>query len=459
MRHSYSILPLGFGVICFWVCLFAQGPDTLWTRKYDYQLIDWANKVLETTDHGYLLVGQTCTYGNNAYLIIKTDRSGYPLWSKIYEWIIGSFWEEAWGAVETPDSGYIIVGASEYIPMMMKLDSNGDSVWTKPLPFSALDIQKTLDGNYIITGGAGAYLWLAKISETGDTIWTKKYGGNGINTGYQVRACSDGGYIIGGVLYSGGNPRNLIKTNANGDTLWTKALGSNIYTAVRPTINGGYIATAYYNDDAHIFETDANGNIRWSVTYGGSETDVAYSVDETYDGCYVAFGETGSFGAGGYDAFIIKVNTDGDTVWTKTYGDAGHDEGWYGICTSDSGYIITGCYSPDGLNGDVFLIKTVPDITGIAEGQNLFREKSLLSLSSNPVVNGEIDFTYNLPRNKEIRISLYNVLGQEAKLLFNGLGTAGSHRIRERLDIPAGIYFLKLTAGTDCVIKKLVVVK
>jgi len=105
------------------------------------------------------------------------------------------------------------------------------------------------------------------------------------------------------------------------------------------------------------------------------------------------------------------------------------------------------------------LIKTVPDITGIAEGQNLFREKSLLSLSSNPVVNGEIDFTYNLPRNKEIRISLYNILGQEAKLLFKGLGTEGSHRIRERLDIPAGIYFLRLTAGRDCVIKKLVVVK
>ena len=171
--------------------------------------------------------------------------------------------------------------------------------------------------------------------------WKQNYGGSRVEMGYSVQQTSDAGYIVTGFTTSYGAGRNdvyLIKTNTVGDTLWTRTYGGTHNDegySVRQTTDGGYIvagATASFadtlNGDVYLIKTNANGDTLWTRTYGGSVSDTGYFVQQTSDGGYVVAGYTNSFGAGGYDVYVIKTNSSGDTLWTRTYGGTGNDYGY-----------------------------------------------------------------------------------------------------------------------------------
>jgi hypothetical protein len=97
----------------------------------------------------------------------------------------------------------------------------------------------------------------------------------------------------------------------------------------------------------------------WTKTFGGSDDERAYSVWQTHDGGYILAGYACSYGAGGYDVYLVKTNSLGDTLWTRTFGEDGDDFGYSVQQTSDKGYIITGIYGSDDLYADdIYLIKT-----------------------------------------------------------------------------------------------------
>jgi len=149
---------------------------------------------------------------------------------------------------------------------------------------------------------------------------------------------------------------------------------SNCY-AVEQTTDGGYILvgkTSQFgsgNTDVYLIKTDINGDTLWTKTYGGVRSDVGFSVQQTTDGGYIIVGMTNSFGAGilgRLDVYLIKTDNNGDTLWTKTYGGIDTDYAFSGIDTdyafsvqqtTDSGYIVAGFMGSFGLN-DFYLIKT-----------------------------------------------------------------------------------------------------
>ncbi|MFH1010077.1 MAG: hypothetical protein V1784_02440, partial [bacterium] len=135
-----------------------------------------------------------------------------------------------------------------------------------------------------------------------DTLWTRTYGGSSYEDAYSVQQTADGGYVLAGYTetFGGGNGDvYLVKTNSQGDTLWTR-------------------------------------------TYGGSTWDWAESVQQTSDGGYIMAGVTNSFGAGNEDFYLVKTNSQGDTLWTRTYGGNNADDALSVQQTADGGYIVAG---------------------------------------------------------------------------------------------------------------------
>ena len=217
-------------------------------------------------------------------------------------------------------------------------------------------VQQTIDGGYIIAGRSrrtSAYNnnILIKTNEYGDTLWTKIFGSISNNSdGFAVKQTSDTGYIITGFA-SVSDGLNLIRTDTNGDTLWAKWYSADVGYSVQQTRDGGFIVTGRTNNigaglsDVYLVKTDANGIPDWAKSYGGASYDQGQSITQTSDSGYIIAGQTISFGLGNNDIYLIKTNSFGDTLWTKTIGDSGVNSANSIQSTFDGGFIITGTTS------------------------------------------------------------------------------------------------------------------
>ena len=104
----------------------------------------------------------------------------------------------------------------------------------------------------------------------------------------------------------------------------------------------------------YLVKTDAAGNELWSRTFGGTDNDYGYSVQQTADGGYVIAGYTFSVGAGSHDVYLVKTDAAGNELWSRTFGGTGYDEGRSVQQTTDGDYIIAGFI----ISSDVYLVKT-----------------------------------------------------------------------------------------------------
>ena len=281
------------------------------------------------------------------------------LWRRTYPEIVGGY-----SVQQLPDEGFIIGGSGA---SLIRIDANGDTLWVKGyggvaiFPFAGgCSVQYLSDEGFIVGTSYGVSwpedydVYLIRTDENGDTLWTRTYGGPKRDMGYSVQQTKDGGFIIVGYTASfgaGGYDVYLIRTDENGDTLWTRTYGGeddDIGYSVQQTKDGGFIIvgkTASFGAggyDVYLIKTDGNGDTLWTKTYGGEGDDIGYSVQQTKDGGFIIAGATSSF-AGGYEIYLIKTNENGDTLWTRRYSVGYDDEYGYSLDqTFDGGYIIAG---------------------------------------------------------------------------------------------------------------------
>ena len=274
-----------------------------------------------------------------------------------------------------------IKGLYGFVDPAIAANAAAKDKWTRTFGDKADDwaysVQQTEDGGYIVAGrtgsyGAGGYdAYLIKTDANGNMLWSKTFGGKADDWAYSVQQTKDGGFIIAGSTYfygAGSVYAYLIKTDANGNMLWDKAFGGEAGDeaySVQQTKDGGYIVAGQTwsygagSVDVWLIKTDANGNMLWDKAFGGEAGDEAYSVQQTEDGGYIVAGRTGSYGAGGYDAYLIKTDANGNMLWSKTFGGKADDWAYSVQQTKDGGFIIAGNTYFFGANGsDAWLIKT-----------------------------------------------------------------------------------------------------
>jgi len=367
--------------------------QTTFQKAYGGTSTDGSWCARQTSDGGYIITAESISYGigGDAMYTIKTNSNGVIQWTKTYQTGSGS---NAYGNYVLPafNGGYINTGICNFgvtgDVYLVRSDNSGNHIWSKKFGGAKIEegfsIQPTKDSGYVIAGytasfGAGlADIYVIKTDSSGNTQWTKTYGGTG-NEGIQgfgnisIHQTPGGGYIINGYTNSfgaGNYDLYAIKTNSVGTPQWSKTFGGpNIEygyaNAFGETQDGRYMivgTTLSFGSgmlDLYLVKLDANGNLVWSRTYGGSNDDYGYCVQQTFDGGFIMAGATKSFGAGGFDAYLVRIDINGNFMWSRTYGGAADDFAYSVQQTADSGFVLTGYTDSFGSGmSDVYLVKT-----------------------------------------------------------------------------------------------------
>jgi hypothetical protein len=203
-----------------------------------------------------------------------------------------------------------------------------------------------------------------------EILWEKKLGGDKVEEAYDALIDSEGNLVAVGVSNSDiedlmwiSSDFYIVKLNSIGDLIWENKYGGtqlDIANSIVETQDGGYLIAgmSHSNDndfignygfgDGKIIKLDSDGNMIWSKNYGGSNQDEIKSIISNLDGTFILIGSTGSSdhdltgNHGSWDVWVMKINQSGDVIWSKNFGGSQEDFGQEVISTQDGGFLVGG---------------------------------------------------------------------------------------------------------------------
>lgn len=456
------------GTNYFFLFKITPAGDTLWMKGYPVNAVN-GHSISNSSDGGFIVAGSTGVF--------KTDSLGNSQWG------ITSTSMQFYSAQQTADGGFIAGGtigfssSSNGIDVyLLKLNSLGIKQWSRKYGDSLDDvcsaILQTNDGGYIVAGhtssfGAGATdVYLMKLNNSGDTVWTKTYGGTNSegNTSWKevIQQTKDKGYIIGATTTSfgaGGADAYLVKTDSLGNIQWSKSYGGSqteVLYDVKEVSGGGYIFTAVSNsfggiNDFYVVRTDINGDTLWTKTYGGANAEVPGSIEEKTDKGFIIAGYTKSFGAGNNDAYVI---------WTDSMGNTSCNQHNTSTTVTNCSTITSSSptnktfitlnvtsFSPTPKRGGGFTDACVVNDIETIKGEN-----GILAVFPNPN-NGVFTVSLKDQAKDKIKVSVSNLLGE---VICSEVRENNSMIDLSRF--PDGIYLLK-AEGETTYIKQIIINK
>ena len=347
------------GVFIFYAAVSSQ---TYWSKQL-WSNYGAVNAIAKTPDNNFILAGYSNP--NEDILVAKINLFGDTIWAKKYSGMEGA---EAKSIITTKQGNYIIAGclsqpqlATAHI-IAMAITPSGDTLWTKEYTNFPKDINNifatgiapTSNGDYIISGCASIFgnqsrNYLLCIDEQGREVWSKTFGGIGYSETKAVTVSHDSNIIA---LGTQAKDTYLYKTRSNGDVVWEKILripelrDGFLPTAILPVTDSAYMITGFFYSEATskrhsiLIKIDQNGTLIWNKDYEKEKDMFAYCIAPTDDSNFIITGTTLS-NQFHYSAFLLKVDKNGDTLWTKTV-ENGTDFTASTIQQSQQGQMIVG---------------------------------------------------------------------------------------------------------------------
>ncbi|WP_298397777.1 T9SS type A sorting domain-containing protein [Flavobacterium sp.] len=505
-------------------CLsFSQAPSILWQNKIGGINDDFYNNSDVTIDDGLIIGGRSTSNisgdktenskGGSDYWIVKINHLGNVVWDKTIGGGNPNFYEDDVFTClkSTLDGGYIIGGHSDS-PIsgdktidsfdnsddfwILKLNEFGIIQWQKVFGGSLVDvptaIKNTFDNGFVIVGYSDSNIsgnktenskglidiWILKLDSLGNIVWQKTIGGTGFDSANCVVQTNDGGFLIGGDStsnISGDKTEDsrglrdfwIVKINSLGDLQWQKTIGGNnvdyllniisknnnfvLIGSSKSNISGEKLENSRGGYDCWIMEIDSLGTILWQKTIGGNGDDYFGNIISTNDSNYIISGSSSSNisaektedSKGGFDAWILKIDSFGNILWQKTIGgsdldgleiiDQPNDNSF--LLSGSSNSFVSGEITENPIGGsDYWVLKLEPENLSNQEN-NSFSNIQIYPNPNNGILN--IDFG---GFQETISISITNVLGQLiSKYNFNQISEK-----QIQLSEPNGIYFLEI---------------
>ena len=338
----------GAGGSDLWILKVDGLGEFSWSKTYGGQGNDIGRDITQTSDGGYIITGYTKSFSSGGDMdlwLIKTDANGEScLYSdggtcseNSSKWIksFGTSGNDYGTSVqETSEGDFIVAGKSGRIPsvFVIKTNSSGEKIWenlygTGPGDRAQYIIERQ-DLGFLIVGKENANnvddnLCLINIDTDGAEVWHSLYGGGGADGGNHISEVSGGGYIIAGATKSYGN--------GNWDDLW-------------------------------LVKTSTGGSMEWQKTFGGSYTETGNYTHEKDEGGYMVTGSTESIGQGFYDIWVVSTDYTGNEIYSQTFGGSMDDKAIRGARGNSGELLIIGYTNSFGNGGeDVLLIKIDPN--------------------------------------------------------------------------------------------------
>lgn len=457
-----------------------------WYQCYGGILIDEGRCCVATADGGYVLIGDTHSFGNGVSDIwaIRTDAYGAILWESTFG---GDLEDYGASILGTADGGYIIAGctysfgAGNGDGWLLKTDSSGNIEWDTTFGTQNDDwfreADKTADGGYILAGASGVFgddmnFYLVRVDSTGSLIWERSIGGNADDGAFSVQQTADAGYIIAGSTESygaGWADGWIVKTDSTGESEWDLILGDisfDRFTSIRQTADGQFVATGYSysstSDDRYLWLvgiTDT-GALKWEKLFEGEGSAAGMSLQSLDDGGCIVVGSTQP--APGFENSIWLVRTDslGDIEWDLTLQSDYPTLGEHVTQSPDTGYAVVGTQLVTNEDRDIILAKAEKP-TGIDEEDYSPSHGIGLNIEPNPFYSACI-VEINHPDSHRIQVSIFDISGREIKSLSGGLTSAGSHSMTwdgtdaHGEELSSGTYIILAASEGDFAVERVV---
>ncbi len=336
-------------------------PAVLWTRQYGGAGEDRCHHIETTSDGGFIIAGLK----NNDFWVIRINSDGDSLWSRTFGY---GGPDLALYAAENATGNIFVFGVGcldnvQCGTWLVRLTAEGETINTQFLDNGVAEaIRRTSDQGFIIVGSTQAQnddFWMLKADADGNEEWSSTLGAPGDQEVHCVWQIGDDGYILGGQAQH--SVARLQRVTAMGQNIWVHnypAQGASSCRGITVTASGDIVFAGHSDPitggmaNFMLMKVDAQGDSIWRRLYGnGLEDEFAYDMIPTLDHGYLLVGERTNPDT----AYAVRTDSTGDVLWSQLYG--GNSAFYSTLQTADGGYLLGG-----QINGDVYLVRLGPEL-------------------------------------------------------------------------------------------------